>query len=297
MFESDERQAKMIANVSGKIAIVPATGQIFRGEREVASSVKKYRERTTRNLMFHCCPLMANDGWRKNIDQIVKHIDIFNGKRVVAIATGGPMNKGKYETHDEDVVRDALKGHGIKFISVPNDHILRERVSFVSLLLEVSNENSNEATFYAHSKGIATDPERRTNGKISNRELGAIRWRNVMYDKLLGGYDYAMGLLRSKVCIGTTQIASVDDTPWIRPSRIRYGTLHFAGTFFWFRHDAIFGDDRWREVPGDHYGVEAWLGGFIPIEDSFSMYQPWEPKKPWSNCMYDPKTYGGEYDD
>ena len=106
-----------------------------------------------------------------------------------------------------------------------------------------------------------------------------------------------MDVLRSKACVGTTQIASKNGKPWEWPSRLRHGTWHFAGTFFWFRHDVIFGNELWREVPGDHYGVEAWLGGFIPIEESFSMYQPWAPDDPWSNCMYDPSTYGDEYDE
>ena len=181
MFESDSKQARIIAESSGKTVIVPSTGEIMYGKQPVHVEVRKYDEIKVKNLLFHCCPLKANDGWRKNVEKIIQHIGVFNGKKVVAIATGGPDNRGQFETHGEDVVREAFKGHDIKFISTPNDRILRERVSFVSLLLEVANTNKDEATFFAHTKGNATTMVMKKREVLSEREIGAIRWRNVMY--------------------------------------------------------------------------------------------------------------------
>lgn len=296
MFESDSSQARTIADVSGKTVIVPSTGEIMYGRRSVRVASRKYNEIRTRNLLFHCCPLKANDGWRENVAKLVRHMDLFNGKKVVAIAIS---NGGGPETHGEDEVRSAFAGFEVKFVVVPNDNVLRERVSFLQLLLEVANKNSDEATFYAHTKGVATGDTSFSASRsvVTSRNVGSRRWRNAMYYYLLECSADAMEGLRTAACVGTTQIASKNGDDWKWPSKLVYGKWHFAGTFFWFRHDVVFGSEAWRSIPCDHYGVEAWLGGFIPIEDSLSLYQPWKPTEPWSNCMYDPATYGGQFDE
>lgn len=43
---------------------------------------------TKRNLLYHVTPFASNDIWLRNIRQLVKRIDLFNGRRLIAVATG-----------------------------------------------------------------------------------------------------------------------------------------------------------------------------------------------------------------
>jgi hypothetical protein len=40
----------------------------------------------------------------------------------------------------------------------------------------------------------------------------------------------------------------------------------FCGTFYWFRHDATFGNPHWTNIPDDRYGAEAWPAGLLLID-------------------------------
>lgn len=251
----------------------------------------------TRNLIYHCAPLVANDGWRENLAKVRQHIDLFNGRRIVAIACSGPGQGSGYQTHSPDVVREALAGCGCEFVDVPNDPVLRECVSFLQLLLRIHSTDAHEATFYAHSKGNATLQTSDRSLPDASRLRGVVRWRNAMYRHLLGDSGKVMDLLRRHACVGTTQIEHAKLEPYRWGEGLSHGYWHFAGTFFWFRHDRIFTRPTWRNVPTHHYGVEAWLGGFVPIAETASALQPWDKRACPQNGMYDPATYGSKYDE
>ena len=119
-----------------------------------------------------------------------------------------------------------------------------------------------------------------------------------MYRVLLGDMPTVQDALRKYAAVGTTKMVHSEKT-WRFPTGNLPVRWIFAGTFFWFRHDAVFGiPAEQRKVIRDVYGVEGWLGGFLDPEDGYSMFQPWpEPTKnghdPWA---YDPKWYGSEFD-
>jgi hypothetical protein len=213
----------------------------------------------------------------------------FNGKLTVAIAEGDGL-------HQQMAVMAAFnKGswfNRIRWLAMPNDPELRETATFLPLLLSVASVNSSEATFYAHTKGNSTSDDPR----------GATYWRNAMYANLLDRWKECLDLLTQPpyVCVGTHKMhwgLSRNQPVNPYPTGLRHGEWMLAGTFFWFRNDAVFGHPRWRYVPADRYGTEAWLSGLFSQAQAASVFQPW-PEDQWPTpSPYSPSLYPEPIDD
>jgi hypothetical protein len=228
-----------------------------------------------RNLIYHVCPLTTNDIWKWNIEQLKRRIDLFNGKRHIAIAVGEGL-------HPPAVVKEAFDDPRCTFFEIPNDKTLREVASFLPLLVSVQSTRSNEALFYAHTKGNSTD----------NKGTGPRLWTTMMYQKLLGEWQKCIDLLQTYNAVGTNFMAWIGQSPY--PSGLAHSNWMFAGTFWWARHDRIFGHPNWRYVPADRYGAEAYLAGLSPHHAVISVYQKWPPGDFPKVSPYDPKLYAGD---
>jgi len=237
---------------------------------------RAFSEITVRNLIYHCCPLKSNDLWRANVRQLLDHPEAFNGRRLIAVGTGEGM-------HDLDEVRKEL-GNFAELMPIPNDKELREVVSFLPLLCGVASTASNEATFYAHTKGNST----------ADSVEGATYWRNAGYRYLVGEWESCAEHLRSHKAVGIHKMVypTPSDSPF--PSGLRHGRWMFCGTFFWFRNDQVFNQAKWRKVPVDRYGAEAWLSGLLAPEECKSVYQKWPEEIYPTPNPYDPQLYAGE---
>ena len=235
----------------------------------------------TRNLIYHVCPLMANDGWRQNVRQLVKRIDLFNGQRAIAIAQGEGLEPAAEVLRAFGKAASTLK----TVMLLPNDPVLREVVTFLPLLLTVAVDDPEQATFYAHTKGNST----------SNSVLGSVLWRNAMYHQLLDKWERCMQALPIYAAVGCHKMIWPPDRPPY-PTGLRFGNWMFAGTFFWFNNGRVFRDkDRnWRNVPMDRYGAEAWLSGMFPPHACLSVYQKWPEDMFPSPSPYNPALYAGE---
>ena len=128
----------------------------------------QYAPITSRNLIYHIYP---RGEWIEPVREIARHIDAFNGQRIVAIATDPDM---MYVKEVRRLVVDALKP--TRLFILPNDRDLRETITFEPLLRAVLNDSPTEATFYAHTKANTTD------GNVD----AATKWRQVMTANLLG---------------------------------------------------------------------------------------------------------------
>lgn len=226
---------------------------------------------TTRNLIYHVCALKENDGWRDNILQLQKRMHIFNGKRVVAVAKGPGI-------HDPDEVLRELPG--CEYLILPNCQTLREAATFLPLALSVASTDPSEVTFYAHTKSNSTADDQR----------GAWAWTKAMYHFLLDEPSEVMLDLVDHLAVGINQgIWHGGTSPF--PSKLNWAGWAFFGTFWWFRHDAVFTDPDWMKFPLDRYIVEAWLGKILPPERCKSRFQPW-PLHQWpAPSPYDESLY------
>jgi len=231
----------------------------------------------TRDLIYHVCPLKSNDIWRENIKQLLARMDVFNGRRVIAIATG---DDEKLLPPEE--VMPLFRGYDcVQFIKVTNDRNLRETASFRPLLDVVETENQNTVCFYAHTKGNST----------ADSVEGATYWRNVMYHKLLDEWQERMAeLAEGHAAVGTHLISWEKGVRSPYPSRLMHGQWMFAGTFFWFRSFRVFSHDKWRIVPRDRYGTEAYLSGLFEKHEVKCCWQPWPPGTMHPD-PYDPQLY------
>lgn len=245
---------------------------------EACPDYQPYHEIATRNLIYHVCPLSANDGWRHNVRQLLRRWNVFNGRRIIAIAHGEGCEWG--QVHAE------FRGEDYEFFYVENDCNLREVASFRELLERVANTNHDEATFYAHTKGNST---------MANK-IGAVRWRNAMYRHLLEeNFQASMEHLKRHVFVGCHKMVWGDRKPPY-PSGLNHGNWFLAGTFFWFRNDVVFGNPRWQNIPRDRYGAEAWPAGIASEHEAASVYQKFDEHQTYTVIKnpYNPALYEGE---
>lgn len=210
------------------------------------------------NLIYHVYSPLANDVWRKNLRQLRRRLHVFNGRRVVSIATGPDLACPR-------AVKAELGEAAAEYLEVPNDRSVGEVAAFGRLLAAVRNTHANEATFYAHAKGTGNTRE----------DAKAIEyWRNAMYHALLDDPQEVRETLRKFPCVGCFKMIHPAHAN-VYPSGLDWGKWHYSGTYFWFRHDRTFGNSRWPFVPHDYYGAEAWLSGLFEAHEAASLHQPW----------------------
>lgn len=210
---------------------------------------------TRRNLLYHVTPFASNDIWLRNVQQLTKRIALFNGRRVIALATGDGLAP-------PDEVRAAFGKHDVEILPHPNSRELRENATFLKLLEQVASTDPTVATFYAHAKGVAKDI------LCSGDPLGSRYWRNAMYHELLDDWERIAELLEEYPVVGTHRRYHAEQ-PQIYPDGQSVSDWHFAGTFFWFRNRDVFATQRWREVwQPTGWGAEAWVGRMFPFDRS-----------------------------
>jgi hypothetical protein len=188
-----------------------------------------------RHLLYHLWPVRG-ETWRWNVAQLLQRMDLFNGRRIVAIVTD-------QRTEDIATVRAAFGEHGIEFIERPNA-ANGEASTFPHLLDLLADEPRGDVSFYAHAKGVKYEPA---------FPPAVRRWAEVQYAVMLDEWAAVRKQLDRLAMTGALR----------RLGRFanhqHVGDWHYSGTFFWFRHDAVFGPRR-RDVPAFYGGVEAWPG-------------------------------------
>jgi hypothetical protein len=193
-----------------------------------------------RNLLFHMLPLKKDGLWKRHVDHLVRRLDLFNGKRVIAVVTRG--HRDPLEMDSPEVVQEAFAGHRIdKWIMVRNSRTLREVTSFHTLMEQVESVAEDEVTFYGHSKGVTHQP---------NGGTTVHRWADAMYETCLDDWPRVHAALEAFPMAGSFkrygQFRTPENHQW-----------HYSGTFYWFRHDAVFGKD-WRRIDRRFFGTESW---------------------------------------
>lgn len=273
-----EKRKKATANLAGRVAgkapRIPTTcdqsaSGIWDNAKVPPEPRKKpdppspvYQEVTVRNLIYHVYAPKGNDHWRKNLIQLRRRIKQFNGRRLFAVMEGDGIES-------LETVRDFAKISG-EWFTVPNDsEIGSDLIGFEAMMPMIANTNPNEATFYAHTKG--------TSERIKRFGQAPEWWRNAMYHVLLDDPDKIGTMLQHSPCVGSWKTAQPPTHRW--PSGLVHGAWHYSGTFFWFRHDAVFNHPRWAAIPHDRFGSEAYLGGLFAANQAATIYQPSIPDK------------------
>lgn len=214
-----------------------------------------------RNLLYHVAPFNKNDMWRRNVRQLLGRIDLFNGRRVVAVVTGRGLA-------DWRCVEEEFAGKVDEVIHRPNNPKLREVVTLAPLLEKVETLDPYQVTFYAHTKGVT----RPVNGGVTCHP-----WADIMYETCLDYWPLVSDLLKTHAMAGSFKKVG-------RGFGGSKSTWHYSGTFFWFRNRDVF-SRNWRRIDQKWWGSESWPGllfkpeevacifheGVVPTLDMYSM--------------------------
>jgi len=234
------------------------------------------------NLLYYVLPLRHPENvWQWNVEQIRRRLSLFNGRRIVTIATAGPGERLALEPPEKVIEAFGDAAARIEFIQRPNDqywetpHFRRGLVMLAygvsadeadTIIRTAGNEgnkelpsfpsvrnSSSEATFYAHAKGV----------RRAKQE--AVRaWTQKMYAHNLDRWDEIRELLSVYPCCGIAQQPS-------NPANLRDGGgWHFAGTFFWFNH-ALFGGETWKNLRDHTHAVEGYLSAQFRADEAYCL--------------------------
>jgi hypothetical protein len=197
----------------------------------------------TRNLLYHVYPVAGNGAWQWNLLQLRRSIELFNGRRVVAVVTDD-------QTEPVSAVKDVLRGDVHEFLELPNDGNLREVLTLKPLLERVRTDDPNQVFFWAHAKGVT-----RPRGHMHTIDL----WTRILYEANLDYWPLVENVLREHVTAGAFKKVGHG----FGGSESRW---HYSGSFFWARSSKLF-ERNWQHIDQQWWGIESYPGlHFAPVE-------------------------------
>lgn len=196
----------------------------------------------TRHLLYHVYPLREGGGWQRNVALLRPRLPLFNGKRVVAVATDDHT-----DTLDAVMREFGADADGVTFLSAANDPSLREVATFPALFGSlVGHTDVTHAVFYAHAKGV-TKPQ----------DAQVRRWVDALYEVNLNWAAVSASLARYPVTGAFLKVGA----GWsARESKSRW---HYSGSFFWARCGDLFARD-WQRIDHFAHGIEPYPSLHFP---------------------------------
>jgi SAM-dependent methyltransferase len=185
-----------------------------------------------RNLLYYLYPKKWSI-WPWHIEQLLKHQSAFNGRKIIVIAVDN-------HTVHQNKILPILAPLSAELLWVHNDPGLGETRHFLEKLALLESKDPNEATFYAHAKGVT---------QSGAWLAGAVSWSKAMYELNLGNVAAVEKALSTYSSLGCFRhLINHAGAPWC-----------YAGTFFWFKHSALF-SRTWRKIEQSRFGVEGYIG-------------------------------------
>jgi hypothetical protein len=195
-----------------------------------------------RNLILHVFPLLGREeNWHWHISVIKKYRDLFDGKVIVSCVFGEGLSDPR------DV--EKMMPREVDFRVFKNDQKLGEMVTFYDQVESVIQEDG--WTLRSHTKGV-------THRQIDIETI----WARAMWACCIKSPPNS-----KKNChvMGPMRIAESFGTP-VWP----HGWF-FAGTFFWFRNEAVRSRD-WKLPFKDKWFIEWWPGVVFEFRESECLF-------------------------
>lgn len=196
-----------------------------------------------RNLIFYCYPVRGSV-WSWHVPRLLERLEVWNGRRLLVVAIDE-------RTENLSTVFDTFARLDAEVLVRENDPKLGETAHFIDTLGLLESEREDEATFYAHAKGVTR--------KGAYLEP-VLNWSRLMYDANLSRPALVDRKLAESPAVGCLR--------WEHEPP-RRGWC-FAGTFFWLRHSALFTRD-WRRIDRGFYGVEDYPGAQFEKKESYCL--------------------------
>lgn len=214
-----------------------------------------------RHLLYFVYPLAGNGVWQRNLDQLKRRLDMFNGERWLAIATPSERVEPNGVRHVCDTARAVVDyfgaGHANYLVMPHPKRKLGEVVAFSHLWDQVKQYvGPRDVTFYGHTKGVT---------KPVDNGISVHRWADLMYAANLDHWPDVAELLTTYSTVGAFKKLG-----WFRGDtrRVRW---HYHGTFFWARNADVFARD-WRKVANVYGGTEMWPGTLFADNESACIF-------------------------
>lgn len=215
-----------------------------------------------RHLAFHILPVAENGVWRKAVDKLRSMWSLFNGSKIVTIATGEPVpeqyTKRKLELDPISKVKKYLPPD-CEIIEVENDPSLWELAAWPKLwnfLWKIARKD--DAVLYCHAKGV-TRP----------LDSPAHRWAPVMWSLVLDYWEEVEKQLRKYPIVGPLRKIGKFGT------KTGVGTglseWHYSGNFWWARCGTLRERTTAHRAPADPWGAEAYVGIAYKLKESGSL--------------------------
>lgn len=191
-----------------------------------------------RHLLYYVFPV-KDSNWKWNCDQVKGSLDLFNGRRVVAVGTAS----SKFALDPVQDVVDYL-GPSFDVIEVPQRKRLGEVLAFPDLIKRVKHiRGPQDFTLYCHAKGT-TRPKDFTK-----------TWTDLMYRSCFN-WAWVEDALRDAAITGPFQMPM--------PGGPSPDAWFYSGTFFWMRNSEVFSRPDCTIVPQYYGGVEHWPWTRVP---------------------------------
>ncbi len=217
----------------------------------------------TRHLLYFIYPRAGSGVWQDNVRELVKRIDLFNGKRIIAIATGQEQFRPGVlrRTVDSPDKVKAMFPAGCEFLEFPNNHNLGECVAWEALWAKVLPGEPGDVTFYAHAKGGKW-------GKNHPYSKWIKLWRDVMYETCLDDWPTVQEQLKQHPVVGTFKKLGHCFVDMLLPQ----SSWHFSGSFYFVRNADWYARKCYRSL--DNYMTSEAMPGieFKPSEGGALLY-------------------------
>lgn len=234
-----------------------------------------------RHLVYHVLPVQGNGVWRRCVRELVLRWNLFTGRKIVSVATGGVVRErvdrvekvsGTVRTlsvESVDAVRAALPDDAEVF-EVPNDPVTWERASWSGLWERVLvTAGDDDAILYAHAKGV-------TRKLTSTCHF----WTDLLYSLALDHWDATESLLKRYPVVGSLLKSGAYFPPPLHTSQ-----FHYHGNVWWVRAGVVRERLPLRPLEPHGWASEAWVGTAFHRSEAGVLFNP----NPQVNYLYSPQ--------
>jgi hypothetical protein len=218
----------------------------------------------TRNLLFHLYP-KRKTFWRWHVEQLIRFRDVWNGKKIIVVVEDD-------HTEPWQDVFEALSPVDALVYFKRNTPELGEVKYFIPMLRLLESLDPNEATFYAHAKGVSHD------SMLAQIQM----WSKAMYELNLSFPEIVDRRLEKAATVGAFRVQiKHSGAPWC-----------YAGTYFWLKHSELF-SRNWTEIEQTRYGVEGYPGRHFKFSESSALTVNSMPDHELPNWLYARNSMAG----
>lgn len=222
-----------------------------------------------RHLVYHILPVSGNGVWRKGIDQLRSRWNLFTGRKIFSVATGGISTERVDKTEGINMKgrKLPLDHPGIVKNYLPSDaelHVVNNDIHRWELagwdvtwpnLFETAAEN--DVVWYGHAKGSTRKVE-------SPCQV----WADLLYRITLDHWSVTEKILKSYPLAGALRRLGKHFPPPNHESH-----WHYAGNFWWAKIDVL--KQKMKEFSHtliNGHSAEAWFGSAYHPKDAGDIF-------------------------